>query len=349
MAFVYVGMNAWGRTYSFQRALLAGLPDWYLWALATPLVFWLGENVRVERNDWRRAVVFHLLAGTVIALVELAIVTAFQRMAGVSSFTGPFRDVYFRMILVYFHYDFMIYSVIVAAAHAARYYRSSRTHELESARLQTELAHAQLTALQMQLQPHFFFNTLHTIATLVRDGRGEAATDTLARLGDLFREILNNGKRNEITLREELRFVDAYLDIERIRFADRLLVRVDIEHDVLEARVPSMAVQPLVENAIRHGIARDPKAKLVAVTARRCNGNLRIEVRNEGPRYAAGVPADRPEVWGLATCGRGCSVSTDHTAAWWSQRAIRWDRGSARVAVASGAVRGTCPPAGDGR
>ncbi len=287
VAWVYVGMNAWGRSYSFERALLAGLPDWYLWAAAAPLAFWLGERVRLERGGWLRAGGFHLLAGTLLALAELAVVTVFNLWAGVSSFAGPFGDAYVRMIMQYFHFNLMIYSVIVAAAHAVRYYRSYRTQELEASRLQTELAQAHLMALQMQLQPHFFFNTLHTIATLVRDGRGEAATDTLARLGDLFRETLGNARRNEVALREELRFVDAYLDIERMRFADRLVVRMDVEPEALEARLPSMALQPLVENAIRHGIARDPSARLVEVEARRRNGSLRVVVRNEGPHYSA--------------------------------------------------------------
>jgi signal transduction histidine kinase len=285
VAFVYIGMNAAGRSLSFQRAVLAGLPDWYFWAFATPLVFWLGDRFRVERGSWVRAAGTHLLAGTLVALAELALVVGFNRLVGVPTFAGALRDVYLRVLLQYFHLHFMIYWVIVAAAHATRYYRSYRAQELEASRLQAELTETQLAALRMQLQPHFFFNTLHTIATLVRDGRREAATDTIARLGDLFRETLGNVKRNEIPLRDELKFVDAYLDIERVRFSDRLTVRVDVEPGTLDACLPSMALQPLVENAIRHGIARDPSARLVAVQARRRNGYLRIEVRNDGPRY----------------------------------------------------------------
>src|SRR5688500_4843470 len=132
----------------------------------------------------------------------------------------------------------------------------------------------------MQLQPHFLFNTLHTIASLVRDGRSEAATATIARLGELFRQTLGHGQRNEVALRDELSFVQAYLEIEQTRFSDRLAVRFDIDPATLEARIPPMALQPLVENAIRHGIAREPSAGRVEVRTLRTNGSLRIEIAN---------------------------------------------------------------------
>jgi LytS/YehU family sensor histidine kinase len=138
----------------------------------------------------------------------------------------------------------------------------------------------------MQLQPHFLFNTLHTIASLVRDGRAEAATSTIARLGELFRQTLGNLQRNEVPLREELSFIEAYLEIEQTRFSDRLAVRFDVDRGTLEALVPNLSLQPLVENAIRHGIARDPSAGRIEVLARRRDGALRIEVRNDGPAYA---------------------------------------------------------------
>ena len=137
----------------------------------------------------------------------------------------------------------------------------------------------------MQLQPHFLFNTLHTIASLVRDGRSEAATSTIARLGELFRQTLGNGQRNEVPLRDELSFIAAYLEIEQTRFSDRLAVHFEIDPGTLEARVPTMALQPLVENAIRHGIARDPSAARIEVRTMPRNGSLRIEVRNEGPAF----------------------------------------------------------------
>jgi two-component system, LytTR family, sensor kinase len=288
VAFVYFGMLAAGRPLTFGHSLLAGLADWYVWAAFTPVVFSLGQRFRLERHRWVAAGLFHLVFGTMVALGDLALVTAINRHFGPTvSYVGPvFWDVYLKIVLRYFHFAFIIYWVIVAAAHAAQYYRSSRDRELEASQLQSELTLAQLAALRMQLQPHFLFNTLHTIASLVRDGRGEAATSTIARLGELLRQTLGSLQRNEVPLREELSFIEAYLEIEQTRFSDRLTVRFDVDRDTLEAPVPNMSLQPLVENAIRHGIARDPSAGRIEIRARQHDGRLRIEVRNDGPAYA---------------------------------------------------------------
>jgi two-component system LytT family sensor kinase len=291
VAFVYFGMLAAGRPLTFAHSMVAGLPEWYVWAGLTPLVFSLGQRVRLERQQWVAAGLFHLVAGTVVALVDLALVTAINRQFGPTvSYVGPvFWDVYLKIVLRYFHYSFIIYWVIVAAAHAVSYYRSSRDREVEGIRLQAELTQAQLATLRMQLQPHFLFNTLHTIASLVRDGRGEAATTTIARLGELFRQTLGNVQRNEVPLREELGFIEAYLEIEQTRFSDRLAVRFDVDQEALGAMVPNLSLQPLVENAIRHGIARDPSAARIEVRAARRDGALRIEIRNDGPEYTGNV------------------------------------------------------------
>jgi hypothetical protein len=299
VAFVYFGMLAVGRPLSFEHALLAGLQDWYPWAMLSPLIFWLGRRFRLEGSGWPVAVPVHLVCGTAVALGDLALVTAINQYFGPTvSFVGSFAEVYPRIVLRYFHFAFIIYCVIVAAAHALEYYRSSRDRELEALQLHTELAQAQLAALRMQIQPHFLFNTLHTIASLVRDGRSEAATSTIARLGELFRQTLGNGQRNEVALRDELSFVQAYLEIEQTRFSDRLAVRFEVDPGTLEARIPTMSLQPLVENAIRHGIARDPRAGRVEVRTLRSNGSLRVEVANDAPD--AGAPGERQEGVGLA-------------------------------------------------
>ncbi len=295
VAFIYFGMNAFGRTLSFPRAVIAGLPDWYLWAAVVPAIFRIAQRIPLGRSRWA-AFGLHLLVGTLVALVELALVTLFNRLLGVPTFAGPWQDIYLRMILQYFHLNFIVYWVIVAAAHATHYYRSYQERAMAALALESERNRAALSALQMQLQPHFFFNTLHTIATLVRDDRGEAAVDTIARLGTLFRQALGSAHRTVVPLREELDFVAGYLEIEQLRFADRLTVSLRVDEETLDAEIPSMALQPLVENAVRHGIARDPDASLVSVIATRRNGSLRIEVRNDGPAFTAAEPGTVPGV-----------------------------------------------------
>jgi signal transduction histidine kinase len=295
VAFVYFGMNAFGRTLSFPRALIAGLPDWYLWAAATPGIFWIGQRFTLGRSRWL-VLGLHLVVGSLVVLAELGMVVALNRMLGVPSFMSPWREVYLRVVLQYFHLNFMVYWVIVAAAHATRYYQSYRERAMAALALESERNRAALSALQMQLQPHFFFNTLHTIATLVRDDRGEAAVDTIARLGTLFRQALGSGHRTVVPLREELEFVSGYLEIEQLRFADRLTVSLRVDEETLDAEIPSMALQPLVENAVRHGIARDPDASLLSVVAQRRNGALRVEVRNDGPAFTGAAAGSVPGV-----------------------------------------------------
>jgi len=293
VAFVYFGMRAMGKPLSVERALVAGLPDWYFWAAFTPAIFWLSARFPLERGRWVGAGLAHLLLGTVVALANIGLIVGFNRAMGTPTFAGPLGEVYLQRVLQLYYLAFMIYWVIVAAAHAVQYSRRFRDREVEAVRLRSQLTEAQLAALRMQLQPHFLFNTLHTIASLVRDGRAEAAVGTITRLGELFRQTLGNVQRDEVALRDELSFVEAYLEIEQTRFSDRLQVRIQADPDTLEARVPNMALQPIVENAIRHGIAREPDGGRVEVRARRENGSLRVEVRNDGPPYAGAEPTGR--------------------------------------------------------
>jgi len=290
VALMHFGMIALGRPLPLRVALMANLPDWYFWAALSPAVFWLAWRLPIERTHWVRASLLHLGAGAIVALTNLALVTGFNRVVGTPSFAGPFWEVYPRTVLRYLPFAFIIYWVIVAAAHATRYYRSFRQQELEASELARQLSQAQLATLRMQLQPHFFFNTLHTIAGLVREGRGAAATRTIAQLGDLFRQTLGRLQENEIPLREELTLVRAYLDIEQLRFEDRLSVQVDVDSEALSGLVPSLGLQPIVENAIRHGIACDPAARRLAITARRAADVLRIEIHNDGPTYTPPAP-----------------------------------------------------------
>ena len=287
VAFVYFGMNAFGRSYPLGRAVIAGLVDWYFWAAATPLVFALGQRFRLERPPRLRATLVHLGAGIAIALIEILVVLLVGRATGMRSAEGPLLDGWVRLVLQYFHFNFIIYWVIVAAAHAARYYASFKGRELEASQLRAELTQARLMSLQMQMQPHFLFNALHTVSALVREGRIGEATDTIARIAELLRMTLGD-ERHETALADELAFVRGYLDIEQQRFADRLTVDYDVPAEEMRALIPRMALQPLAENAIRHGIARDPEARCVAIRARRSGEMLRLEVENDGPQPVAG-------------------------------------------------------------
>jgi LytS/YehU family sensor histidine kinase len=186
-----------------------------------------------------------------------------------------------RSALLNIDWEMMTYWAIAGLSHAVLYYRESRDRALRAAQLETQLLEAQMMALRQQLQPHFLFNTLHAISTLMH--RDVSAADrTLMLLSDLLRLTLENVGRQEIELKAELDFLSKYLEIEQTRFVDRLVVRFDIEPDTLDALVPTLLLQPLVENAIKHGIAKKAGPGHVDIRARRDHDKLWIEVRDDG-------------------------------------------------------------------
>ncbi len=259
----------WSRVFSWTLA------DWYLWALLSPAIFWLADRFRFERETWKIALAVHFAAAACAALAHVFFqslvqcVTFWSRVGGDSLF-----GVFGFLLTKKFHLNLLTYAAIVGTSHAAFYYR--RYHERGA-----QLARARLQSLQMQLQPHFLFNTLNTISELVhRDPR--AADRTIARLGDLLRLALETEKSPEVSLREELEFSQKYLEIEKTRFHDRLTVDFAVAPETLDACLPSMILQPLLENAVRHGIAARPGAGKIDVRAERAGGMLELVVADDG-------------------------------------------------------------------
>jgi two-component system, LytTR family, sensor kinase len=159
---------------------------------------------------------------------------------------------------------------------------------MDAAELSEQLAKAQLSALRQQIEPHFLFNTLNTIAGLVREGRGDSAVDMIAGLSELLRRTLRSSGQQQVVLREELEIAEKYLEIEKARFAERLQVHVEVPEELRKARVPSLILQPIVENAVKHGIAKRVDGGEIAISAARENSELRVSVRNDGPGFAEG-------------------------------------------------------------
>lgn len=250
------------------------LSEWYIWAAFTPLILWLARKFPLEHGRWLRSLLVHLPAGIIFTLLKIAVENEIQRrllgLQGPSNSAGKL------------HIAFLTYWAIVGVALAYDYYRRYREHELASARLEKQLAQAQVQALQMQLHPHFLFNTMHAISALMhRDV--EAAERMLTRLSDLLRLTLDRADRQEVTLREEMEFIDRYLEIQQIRFQDRLAVKTHVPVEALDALVPNLLLQPLVENAIRHGIAPRHGPGTIEIRAAVVDSRLHLEVRDDGP------------------------------------------------------------------
>jgi len=266
---------------SIERSLL----EWWLWALLTPLVVWLARAFPFGRRRWWRALIVHAIAGLIVAFVKTAGDRAtFAWLTGMRPY----------LLLSNVALQFSIYGAIVAAAHGVVYYERSRERDHLAARL----ADTRLQLLSMQLQPHFLFNTLNTIAELVHDDP-DAADHMIAGLSDLLRKTLELGPAQEIPLEAELEVLNRYLDIQKARFGRRLRVDVSALGDARAAAVPVLLLQPLVENAIRHGLAEHVDAGRIAIDARRAGARLVISVQDDGPGPPASRATDREGV-GLA-------------------------------------------------
>jgi two-component system LytT family sensor kinase len=286
----YLNSAYYGRPIPFGRTLIVWLSCVYIWALLTPLIILLARLFPVERGQYLRAMAIHFLSSVVVAVIQLGIyIFARQWLLGDAS--KPFSPLqsFQNIVVAELHASLLIYWSVLGLCHAYDYYRRYREREqraaqleLQAAQLETQLARAQLDALRMQLNPHFLFNTLNTISVLMREDV-TVANRMLLRLSDLLRLALKEGSASEVSLRQELEFLRSYLEIEQTRFQDRLKVRLEIKADALDAQVPNLILQPLVENAIRHSVAPRDKESRIEIRAARSNGHVRLEVIDDGP------------------------------------------------------------------
>jgi two-component system, LytTR family, sensor kinase len=276
--------------HSFGDVFLREGVVWYYWALITPLILGMAERVPLERLKQFMGIAAHfgaaLLAGAVCGVIG----ALGMKVAGPDpEMTRPINARFFLMaIVMWCCIGLVFYSMVVSIGFALVNQERLRVRELSASRLEAKLVEAQLGALRMQLHPHFLFNTLNTIAMFVRAGDAQTATRLLARLSELLRNLLDGGGAQEVPLRTELEYARRYLDIEGARFSDRLRVQVNVPEEVQEAFVPNLLLQPLLENAIQHGIAARASAGLIELKVVRANGKLHVQLRNEGP----GLPAN---------------------------------------------------------
>lgn len=275
------------------QALLRGVLFWLLWVVSSPLILWLARTFPIPRRDWVDGFLFHLPAGFIFSFIHLLIYVFVSSWmsngvppVSLSSLLAEFQPVF----LSNFAWWSLIYWTILIACYAFDYYRQFREGQLRAAQLETQLAQAELQALKMQLHPHFLFNTLHSISALMHDDV-EMADQMIARLGEFLRMTLQHFDKEageqETTLQQELKFLRCYLEIEQLRFQDRLTTRIEVDQTAMSVRVPHLLLQPIVENAIRHGIAPQKRAGLITVRAQRHNGHLRVEVQDNGNGLSA--------------------------------------------------------------
>jgi two-component system, LytTR family, sensor kinase len=295
----YYQSSSYPKHYSLEKALYLELSFALISAAFGPLILLLAHRFRIERRIWVRNLAIHIAAAFLISIVEKLLWDVLA--------LPP--DSYLHKTFTYakllksasgsLDTGLIVYFLILLLDYAIDYHQRYQTGLIEAAQLQTQLVQAQLQALKMQLHPHFLFNTLHTISALVQEDP-EGAERMIARLSDLLRLSLESTGLQEVPLRQELEFLHLYLEIERTRFEDRLAVRFEIEDEVMDARVPSLVLQPIVENAIRHGLLNRTSDGQISIHAARQGNNLSLMVKDNG----CGLPPDamyRRSGLGLAT------------------------------------------------
>jgi two-component system LytT family sensor kinase len=263
----------------FTRALM--------WALMAPLILMLRTRLPLSAGRWWGGVGFHVaMSFLVMATYYLGRILAHAIFHGESFeefWMWSLKGFYGRNII-----DMAYYWAVLAFGYSLEIYQRYKNEELRSAQLESRLIEAELKALREQLRPHFLFNTMNTISVLVREGKNDAAVTLIARLSSLLRLSLDTTRGHEVTLRQEMDFLELYLEIQQVRFSDRLLVELKIEPDAMDALIPNLLLQPLVENAILHGVAPKSGPGRVTVAGRVVGAQLHLEVRDDGPGIVAG-------------------------------------------------------------
>jgi signal transduction histidine kinase len=261
----------WGRTF------LLALTEWYPWAALTPVVAWLARRLSIAHGRRRLRITALAAAGLPIAMLKVMATRVLRDLTG--------GNQYFQLSNLATQY--LIYWGIVAIVHAVAYYRAERERELRASQAETRLAEARLQLLRMQIHPHFLFNTLNTIAELIHENPA-AAERMVGGLSQLLRDTLDAGAVDRVPLSRELELLDRYVEIQRARFGDRLDVRLAIDPDVRRGLVPIFILQPLVENAIRHGLSARVRAGRIDIAAARRDDRLMLSVEDDGIGLTAG-------------------------------------------------------------
>jgi two-component system, LytTR family, sensor kinase len=283
--FIYKGTTT---PMSWMESLILGLIEWYLWALISLVVFRLCRRFPLDTAGWRQALPVLAISAVIIVPFQIIVYTCIHVPIDayfMSDQPSPIQRTLWSNCVVMlkskFHVGVLTFGLMTIASYTFLLYRKYREEELRASELKTQLVNAQLNTLRTQLHPHFLFNSLNAVSALMREDV-EAAERMLMRLSDLLRLSLHGVGKQKVPLREEIEFVQRYLDVERMRFSDRLHVSLQIDPATADAAVPYLLLQPLVENAIRHGISPRPGNGSITVLSQHIGERLLLQVVDDG-------------------------------------------------------------------
>jgi two-component system LytT family sensor kinase len=273
-----------GPSVHLRNTILSSLPSWLFLAALSPLPVWCSRRWPLDQVPRANAIAAHSLGALGFGFAHAIAMTIFNvfRFDGFSFAVGLWKAWSFAVLV-----DLLVYGLIAGLAHAFRYYSVSRERERQTVALQASLADAQLAGLRAQINPHVLFNTLNAVSVLALKGDQTAVVRVVGLLSEILRSCLDETRGQEAPLSAELQLVESYLEIQRIRFADRLTVEVHADADALAGRVPTLILQPVVENAVTHGISTDPKPGHISIRAHREHGALHLSVVDSGGGFGA--------------------------------------------------------------
>jgi two-component system LytT family sensor kinase len=282
----YLQARLHGHPARWQDLVFQG-SEWLFLGALTPLTYYLGRRFPLRRAHWPRTLVVHLAGalGLCVGWASLGVLLGLilERYPA----QGDFPKDYISWMLTTVPWSVFMYFTVLGCVYAFTYFLEAREREAHASRLAAQLAEARLGALRTQLNPHFLFNSLNALAVLVREPNIPAASRMLELLGDVLRQVLRTDQPHEVPLADELRFVEQYLAIEQVRFSDRLRVTWSIDEQARVALVPGFVLQPIVENAIKHGVAKRAEAGRIDISARVVGSMLELAVRDDGVGMAA--------------------------------------------------------------
>jgi signal transduction histidine kinase len=285
---IYLSSNFLGRSVTWGEAISDSLEDWYVYGILSLPVVWLARRFPPERGSRVATAGIHLAAALVFSLAYILARTLVGEIDGwITGEPASFAEIFHPLLVRTFPFNLLVYGVILSVSHALDYYRKYHERTVQTLELEKHLTEARLQALLHQLKPHFLFNTLNGIASLMHTDV-DAADRMLVRLSELLRITMSHTGAPQTSLREEVAFLERYLDIEKIRFRNRLEVTIAVDDAAIDAQVPSLILQPMVENAMRHGVEPHARMGRIEMKGLRQEGNLILTVSDNG----SGIPSD---------------------------------------------------------
>ncbi len=298
VADTYIARKVAGTPATLWHVVATIAPGWLIWILFTPVIFWLGARIRLTWPPRPAPIAAHLLLAFLLALVHATVYPLVFTLLGMTT-PRSLLERYTMTVMDWTPVSMLLYLMTLLAGYGLETSRRERAQALRTTELEGQLARSELAVLRAQLHPHFLFNALNTAVSLVRANQPEAGVHVLTHLADLLRQLVH-GVEQEVTLRDELKMLDSYLEIERARFGSRLAISVDVPAQLRDAYVPGLVLQPLVENALRHGVGKRDAPGHVWIDASARGKVLELRVRDDGPGVALDAAASDPPGVGIA-------------------------------------------------